>query len=139
MGWNRVQFRGSHPLFAGIPANAEFYFVHSYYPAPANGSDILGETEYGIHRRAGDGAHGVYDLMPNAGDYFGIWTNKPDRVNPDYYITADGKSGIVVRHVQAGAPYCIWYSHWQGLNPAKGVGWRAFTTVVAPPPRSRKL
>ena len=48
MGWNRVQFRGSHPLFAGIPENAEFYFVHSYYPAPANGSDILGETEYGI-------------------------------------------------------------------------------------------
>ena len=54
----------------------------------------------------------------------------PPRVNPDYYITADGKSGIVVRHVQAGAPYCIWYAHWQGLNPAKGVGWRAFTTVV---------
>ncbi|HSD94981.1 MAG TPA: imidazole glycerol phosphate synthase subunit HisH, partial [Syntrophales bacterium] len=48
MGWNRVQCRGSHPLFAGIPANAEFYFVHSYYPAPANGSDILGETKYGI-------------------------------------------------------------------------------------------
>jgi glutamine amidotransferase len=48
MGWNRVQFRGSHPLVAGIPANAEFYFVHSYYPAPANGSDILGETDYGI-------------------------------------------------------------------------------------------
>jgi glutamine amidotransferase len=48
MGWTRVQFRARHPLFAGIPENAEFYFVHSYYPAPANGSDILGETEYGI-------------------------------------------------------------------------------------------
>ena len=36
MGWNRVQFRGNHPLFAGIPGNAEFYFVHSYYPAPSN-------------------------------------------------------------------------------------------------------
>jgi len=88
------------------------------------------ETAYGCHRKAGEGEYGVYDLMPNAGDHFGIWTNKPDRVNPDYYITADGKSGIVVRHVQAGAPYCIWYAHWQGLNPAKGVGWRAFTTVV---------
>jgi hypothetical protein len=52
------------------------------------------------------------------------------RPDPDYYITADGKSGIVPRHVQAGAPYCLWYSHWQGLNPAKGVGWRAFTAVI---------
>jgi len=88
------------------------------------------ETDYGIHQKAADAKHAVYDLMPNAGDHFGIWENKPDRVNPDYYITADGKSGIVVRHVQADAPYCIWYAHWQGLNPAKGVGWKAFVTVI---------
>jgi|GEM_PF-649993 len=88
------------------------------------------ETDYGIHRKASDGPHAVFDLMPNAGDHFGIWENNPARVDPDYYVTADGKSGIVVRHVRAGAPYCIWYAHWQGLNPAKGVGWRAFTTVV---------
>jgi imidazole glycerol-phosphate synthase subunit HisH len=48
MGWNRVSFRGTHPLFAGIPGNAEFYFVHSYYPAPSDNSDITGETDYGI-------------------------------------------------------------------------------------------
>ncbi len=88
------------------------------------------ETEGAIHRKASDGAVGVYDLMPNAGDHFGIWENNPKRVDPDYYITADGKSGILVRHLQSGAPYCIWYAHWQGLNPAKGVGWPAFTTVV---------
>jgi hypothetical protein len=88
------------------------------------------ETEGAIHRKASDGPYGVYDLMPNAGDHFGIWENNPKRVDPDYYITADGESGILVRHLQSGAPYCIWYSHWQGLNPAKGVGWPAFTTVV---------
>jgi len=88
------------------------------------------ETEGTIHRKAGDGEYGVYDLMPNAGDHFGIWENNPKRVDPDYYITADGKSGIIVRHIRSGAPYCIWYAHWQGLNPAKGVGWPAFTTVV---------
>jgi hypothetical protein len=88
------------------------------------------ETKFGIHRKAAEGECAVYDLMPNARDYFGIWENNPKRVDPDYYITADGKSGIVVRHVRAGAPYCIWYAHWQGLNPAKGVGWRAFTAVV---------
>jgi hypothetical protein len=88
------------------------------------------ETDFGLHRKASDGEHGVYDLMPNAKDCFGIWENNPKRVDPDYYIAADGKSGIIVRHVQAGAPYGIWYAHWQGLNPAKGVGWKAFVTVV---------
>ena len=62
------------------------------------------ETDFGMHRKASDGEYAVYDLMPNARDFFGIWENNPQRVNPDYYITADGKSGIVVRHVQAGAP-----------------------------------
>jgi len=88
------------------------------------------EKDFGIHRKADEGECAVYDLMPNAMDHFGIWENNPARVNPDYYITADGKAGIVVRHVEAGAPYCIWYAHWQGLNPAKGAGWKAFTTVV---------
>jgi hypothetical protein len=89
-----------------------------------------GEGDDSLHRKASDGPFGVYDLMPNAGDHFGIWENNPKRVDPDYYITEDGKSGVVVRRVQAGAPYCMWYSHWQGLNPAKGVGWPAFTTVI---------
>jgi len=88
------------------------------------------ESNYGIHQKAGDGEYAVYDLMPNAEDHFGIWKNDPKRVNPDYYITEDGKSGILVRHIQSGAPYCIWYAHWQGLNPGKGVGWPAFVTVV---------
>ena len=88
------------------------------------------ETDFGIHLRASDGECGVYDLMPNARDRFGIWENEPSHVDPDYYIAEDGESGIVVQHVREGAPYCIWYAHWQGLNPVNGVGWRAFTTVV---------
>jgi len=88
------------------------------------------ETDYGMRRKASDGEYAVYDFIPNAKDNFGIWENAPTHVDPDYYITADGKSGIVARHLEAGAPYCLWYSHWQGLNPAKGVGWQAFTTVV---------
>jgi hypothetical protein len=88
------------------------------------------ETEFGLHQKAEDGQCAVFDLMPNVMDQFGIWENNPARVNADYYITADGKSGILVHHIEAGAPYCIWYSHWQGLNPAEGVGWRAFVTVI---------
>jgi imidazole glycerol-phosphate synthase subunit HisH len=47
MGWNRVNFVKSHPVFQGIPAEAEFYFVHSYYPAPADDKWIAGLTDYG--------------------------------------------------------------------------------------------
>ena len=46
MGWNAVHFKREHPLFAEIPQDAEFYFVHSYYPAPTDPTDALGETHY---------------------------------------------------------------------------------------------
>ncbi len=46
MGWNRVNFTAAAPHFAGIPPEAYFYFVHSYYVAPADGSIIAGETEH---------------------------------------------------------------------------------------------
>jgi hypothetical protein len=88
------------------------------------------ETDYDIHLRASDGDYAVYDLMPNAEDKFGIWENSTDWVDPDYYISEDGKSGIIVKHLKEGAPYCIWYMHWQGLNPGNGVGWEAFELVV---------
>jgi len=48
MGWNQVKQRISHPLFEGIPDEANFYFVHSYYGAPEDKSLVAGETEYGV-------------------------------------------------------------------------------------------
>jgi glutamine amidotransferase len=48
MGWNSVKLQRKHPVFQNIPAGAEFYFVHSYYPAPSQDSVILGITDYGI-------------------------------------------------------------------------------------------
>jgi len=48
MGWNSVTFRRSHPVFNDIEPAAEFYFVHSYYPAPADDAVVLGVTDYGI-------------------------------------------------------------------------------------------
>ena len=35
MGWNNVHQTQAHPLFAHIPQDERFYFVHSYYFAPA--------------------------------------------------------------------------------------------------------
>ena len=48
MGWNQVKQQFSHPIFDGIPDEANFYFVHSYYGEPEDKSLIAGETEYGI-------------------------------------------------------------------------------------------
>jgi hypothetical protein len=79
---------------------------------------------------ASDGVYGVYNLPPNMEDRFGKWFNSPEYVDEDYYITANGQSGRIVDLVRAQAPYSMFYSHWQGLNPVNGVGWKAFTRVV---------
>lgn len=46
IGWNTVRHNGD-PLFAGIPSETHFYFVHSYYclPDPRAG---IGWTDYGV-------------------------------------------------------------------------------------------
>lgn len=49
MGWNRVRQRGAvHPMWAGVPDDSYFYFVHSYYAQPENAAQVLGETTYGV-------------------------------------------------------------------------------------------
>jgi glutamine amidotransferase len=48
MGWNQIVHKTNHPLWAGIPKDARFYFVHSYYVTPDDDSIITGETEHGI-------------------------------------------------------------------------------------------
>ncbi|MFN8513190.1 MAG: imidazole glycerol phosphate synthase subunit HisH [Chloroflexia bacterium] len=48
MGWNTVRVLREHPLFAGIPDETAFYFVHSYYVAPVDAALVLGGTEYGV-------------------------------------------------------------------------------------------
>jgi glutamine amidotransferase len=48
MGWNRVRFLRAHPVFQGLPEGAEYYFVHSYYPDPAQTTMVLGVTDHGI-------------------------------------------------------------------------------------------
>jgi glutamine amidotransferase len=57
MGWNSVELARDCELFAGIDPKAEFYFVHSYYPAPRE-EYVIGTTTYGeafcsVHGRRG--------------------------------------------------------------------------------------
>jgi glutamine amidotransferase len=49
MGWNSIMTTTEHPLFSGVPAEASFYFVHSFFPRPAHSENVLAETDY--HQR----------------------------------------------------------------------------------------
>jgi glutamine amidotransferase len=51
IGWNQLRYAngaGDHPIFANIPDESYFYFVHSYYCDLANDGLIAGVTEYGV-------------------------------------------------------------------------------------------
>lgn len=48
MGWNGVELKGEHPVFADIPEQSYFYFVHSYYADPSDELWIEGTTSYGV-------------------------------------------------------------------------------------------
>jgi imidazole glycerol-phosphate synthase subunit HisH len=47
MGWNTLRLtRPECPLFAGLPPEPAVYFVHSYFPVPADRRIIAGEADY---------------------------------------------------------------------------------------------
>ena len=48
MGWNEVRQARSHPLWQGIADASRFYFVHSYYPQPAERALTAATCEYGV-------------------------------------------------------------------------------------------
>ena len=47
IGWNRVAFVKSHPMFQGVPDGSHFYFVNSYRPVPADRGTVYATTDYG--------------------------------------------------------------------------------------------
>ncbi len=47
MGWNNARLLRKPPVFDGIPDNAYFYFVHSYYVVPEEESIVAARTAYG--------------------------------------------------------------------------------------------
>jgi glutamine amidotransferase len=47
MGWNEVLQEKPHALWAGIRDRSRFYFVHSYYPAPAERALCAASCVYG--------------------------------------------------------------------------------------------
>jgi glutamine amidotransferase len=93
MGWNAMHFTREHPVFAGIPQDTSFYFVHSYYPDPMDREMIAAVTDYGISFPSciargnlvafqchveKSGPHGL-TLLSNFLSWDGTWSQTPAR------------------------------------------------------------
>jgi glutamine amidotransferase len=49
IGWNQLNIiKADCPIYQGIEPGSHVYFVHSYYPQPADSSIIATETTYGL-------------------------------------------------------------------------------------------
>jgi glutamine amidotransferase len=48
MGWNQVHQARPHPLWDGIAQDSRFYFVHSFYVAPADPSLTAASCRHGV-------------------------------------------------------------------------------------------
>lgn len=48
MGWNQVHQTHEHPLWAKIPQDSRFYFVHSYYVDPQAAYLTAATTDFGV-------------------------------------------------------------------------------------------
>jgi glutamine amidotransferase len=62
MGWNGVRPLASTGLFENLGPDSEFYFLHSYYFAPAEEEFILSLTDYG----------GGFASSVSSGNIFGV-------------------------------------------------------------------
>ena len=52
MGWNTLS-KTSGPLYKGLSDGVSMYFVHSYYPVPADSSLVSAWSDYGVSFAAG--------------------------------------------------------------------------------------
>lgn len=74
MGWNSLNVKKpDDPLFRGIPAEARFYFVHSYYVKP-DPSLVLATTDYGMEFCSAYGGNGLWAVQfhPEKSGRFGL-------------------------------------------------------------------
>jgi len=62
MGWNNVSAKSFDDIFHGMEGGSRFYFLHSYYFAPARDDQVLALTSY----------NGLFASAVRAGNIFGV-------------------------------------------------------------------
>ncbi|MFZ5757364.1 MAG: imidazole glycerol phosphate synthase subunit HisH [Pseudomonadota bacterium] len=63
MGWNLVHQSSDHPLWNGIPQDARFYFVHSYYVRMDDEKLVAGRCEYGLEFAAAVARNNIFAVQ----------------------------------------------------------------------------
>ena len=63
MGWNELHQQMQHPLFAGVPQNAWFYFVHSFYVEPSAPGILAASSDYVLPFCAAVAADNLFALQ----------------------------------------------------------------------------
>jgi len=74
MGWNQVHQSVEHPLWHGIEQDSRFYFVHSYYVAPAQAAVVLATTDYTVEFASVIGQGNVFatQFHPEKSQHMGL-------------------------------------------------------------------
>lgn len=73
MGWNDVVPEGYQPLFAGLTAEARFYFLHSFYVECTDPADRAASAHYGRDFSCAVGRGNVWGVQfhPEKSHHFG--------------------------------------------------------------------
>jgi glutamine amidotransferase len=72
MGWNNLRVLRENPLFTGVPQDSFFYFVHSYYAAPAAEDCRAGVCFYGTEFAALVGRDNIWGTQFHP-EKSGLW------------------------------------------------------------------
>jgi glutamine amidotransferase len=74
IGWNKVRQTRAHPLWHGIPHDAYFYFIHSYYAVPTDATLTVGETDYGETFTSAVATDNIFAVQfhPEKSDHHGL-------------------------------------------------------------------
>ena len=73
MGWNDVQPKTGSPIFAGLEADARFYFLHSYFFECEDSGHVAATTSYGVDFGCAISAGNVHGVQfhPEKSHHFG--------------------------------------------------------------------
>ncbi len=74
MGWNQLHIQRESCLLKNLDAESYAYFVHSYYCAPSNESDVVATVDYGLPFTAVIQRDNIYGVQfhPEKSQTFGL-------------------------------------------------------------------
>ena len=127
--WADLQARGHHVVSANAVSALLGLAVEGRFGVPVVA--LYSDEADASHPTAllrSQGRFAVYDarLDMSVQDRIGF----DGRLDADFYISADGKSGRIAELVLSGADQCFFCAHWFSMNPSEGEGWQVFQEIL---------